>query len=159
MPIRVSFKLLADYPHLFAAVGEMRWKEWGHPPEPDQLDWWVNVTMQESGRDKLPVTWVAFEDEGRAIGAVGLAEFDIEERRDRTPWIVGMIVAREYRGIDVGRQLLAALEIFARQNGYSEIWVGTGGPAVVFYQKCGWKLREMIERPTGESVTILVKSI
>ena len=157
--MNVSIELLADYPHLFQAVGEMRWKEWGHPPEPDQLEWWVNVTAQESGRNSLPVTWVAVDDQNQAIGAVGLAEFDIEERRDRTPWIIGMIVTPHCRGMGIGRQLLATLEIFAHQNGYSQIWVGTGGQAVDFYQKCGWKLTEVIERPTGETVRILVKSI
>jgi len=155
----VSIKLLADYPHLIAAVGEMRWKEWGHPPEPDSLDWWVNVTMQESGRSKLPVTWVAVDDHNQAVGAVGLAAFDIEERHDRSPWIIGMIVAAHYRSKGIGSQLLATLELFAHQNGYSRIWVGTGGHAIDFYQKCGWRLTEVVERPTGEKVLILGKSL
>src|SRR5215213_1125804 len=113
MPMNISIKLLADYPHLFPAVGEIRWKEWGHPPEPVSLAWWVNVTRQESGRGTLPVTWVAVDNQGQAVGAVGLGEFDIEERHDRTPWILGMIVASNYRGMGIGAQLLAALEIFA----------------------------------------------
>jgi predicted N-acetyltransferase YhbS len=159
MSLDVSIKLLADYPHLMTAVGEIRWKEWGHPPEPVRLDWWINITMQESGRSNLPVTWVAVDDQGQAVGAVGLAEFDIEERRDRTPWIVGMIVASHCRGMGIGSQLLSTLEIFANQSGYSQIWVATGGPAVNFYQKCGWRLTETLERPTGERATILVKSI
>nr|MBA3873739.1 hypothetical protein [Anaerolineae bacterium] len=85
MSTNVSIKLLADYPHLFSAVGELRWQEWGRPPEPERLDWWVNITAYEAGRDHLPVTWVAIDEHGQAVGAVGLGEFDIEERRDRTP--------------------------------------------------------------------------
>ncbi len=149
MSMTVSIKLLADYPHLITAVGEMRWKEWGHPPEPDNLDWWVNVTKQEAGRNSLPVTWVAVDHQGQAAGAVGLAAFDIEERHDRTPWIIGMIVSSQYRSNAIVSQLLATLEIFTQQNGCSRIWVGTGGDAVNFYQKCGWRLTEVIKRPIG----------
>src|SRR5919109_2819717 len=94
----ISIELLADHPHLVSTIGELRWREWGHPPEPDRLDWWVKVTSQEAGRDILPVTWVAIDDFGQAVGAVGLGEFDIEERRDRSPWVLGMIVAVERRG-------------------------------------------------------------
>ncbi|MBI1282454.1 MAG: GNAT family N-acetyltransferase [Anaerolineaceae bacterium] len=159
MPTNISIKFLADYPHLISTVGEIRWKEWGHPPEPESLDWWVKVTERQSGRDHLPVTWVAIDDQNQAVGAVGLAEFDIEERHDRTPWVIGMIVVDDNRNRGIGAQLLAALEQFASQAGYSQIWVATGEPAVGFYQKCGWMLTEIIQRPHGETPKILSKSI
>jgi hypothetical protein len=71
----ISIGLLADHPHLIPAVGEMRWREWGHAPEPERLEWWV-----------------AIDGDKYAVGAVGLGEFDIEERGDRSPWVLGMIV-------------------------------------------------------------------
>jgi len=37
------------------------------------------------------MTWVASDQSG-ALGAVGLGQFDIEERRDRSPSLLGMIV-------------------------------------------------------------------
>jgi len=82
----VSVELLADHPHLIPAVGQIRWREWGHAPEPESLDWWVDVTGREAGHVGLPVTWVAMDESGKAVGAVGLGEYDIEERRDRSPW-------------------------------------------------------------------------
>src|SRR5262245_57995501 len=97
----VLVELLADNPHLVSAIGEVRWREWGHPPEPDSLDWWVDITSREAGRDELPVTWVAIDNLGQAVGAVGLDEFDIEERHDRSPWVVGMIVAVQHRGMGI----------------------------------------------------------
>ena len=125
-------ELLADNPHLIAAVGEMRWREWGHAPE--QLVWWVDVT----GRAALPVTWVAIDALGEAVGAVGLAAFDIAERRDRSPWVLGMIVAEHRHDAGIGGQLMAALEVWAGQHGYVQAWVATGGRAVAFYEKCRW---------------------
>jgi hypothetical protein len=45
------------------------------------------------------MTWVASDQSG-ALGAVGLGLFDIEERRDRSPWLLGMIVRPDRRGSD-----------------------------------------------------------
>jgi len=153
----VSVELLADHPHLIPAVGQIRWREWGHAPEPESLDWWVDVTGREAGHANLSVTWVAMDESGQAVGAVGLGEFDIEERRDRSPWVLGMIVVVKSRGLGIGSKLMEALEAWARQRGYSQVWVATGGRAVDFYQKCGWDLVERFNRLSGESVSILTK--
>ena len=153
----ISVELLSDYPELISAVGEMRWKEWGHPPEPVRLEWWVDITGREAGHDHLPVTWVAIDELGQAAGAVGLGEFDIEERRDRSPWVLGMIVAPQWRGLGIGGKLLGALEAWAGRHGFQRIWVATGGHAVGFYQKCGWELMETFTRASGERLVVLTK--
>jgi GNAT superfamily N-acetyltransferase len=155
----ISIGLLADHPHLIPPVGEIRWREWGHPPEPEDLDWWVAVTGKEAGRDELPVTWVAVDHQGQATGAVGLGEFDIEERRDRSPWVLGMIVDPGQRNKGTGARLMRALETWAVGHGYSQLWVATGGRAVDFYRKCGWELAESFERASGERVTVLTRSL
>jgi GNAT superfamily N-acetyltransferase len=156
-PSVVSIELLAEHPHLIPAVGQIRWKEWGHPPEPESLDWWMDVTAREAGRNVLPVTWVAIDPPGQAVGAVGLGEFDIEERHDRSPWVLGMIVADQYRGRGIGSKLMGALEAWAHQHGYRQVWVARGGRAVDFYRKCGWELMEVIDRSSGETASILTK--
>ena len=152
-----SVELLADHPGLIPAVGQIRWREWGQAPEPENLDWWVNVTGREAGRVDLPVTWVAMDESGQAIGAVGLGEFDIEERRDRSPWVLGMIVISQNRGLGIGGKLMEVLEAWAGQRGYSQLWVATGGRAVDFYRKCGWKSTEVVTRSSGETTSILTK--
>lgn len=151
----VTIRLLADEPALVAAVGEMRWREWGRPPEPVELAWWVAVTGREAGRDHLPVTWVAISPNGEAVGAVGLGQFDIEERHDRSPWILGMIVRPDWQGKGIGRLLLSHLEAWAISRGYNQLWVATGGPAVTFYQKCGWELVETVKRVEGGPAVVL----
>ncbi|MGE0544352.1 MAG: GNAT family N-acetyltransferase [Dehalococcoidia bacterium] len=156
-PDPVTIQLLADNEHLIAAVGEMRWREWGHAPEPEDPAWWVDTTAREAGRDRLPVTWVAIGEDGEALGAVGLGEFDIEERRDRSPWVLGMIVRLDRRGAGIGRRLLAQLAAWTGAQGYDQVWVATGGPAIGFYQACGWELIETVEQASGETATVLTK--
>src|SRR5947209_2567806 len=123
----IAVQLLADNENLIAAIGKLRWREWGRAPEPEDLDWWVNVTAREAGRDHMPLTWVAIDERGGALGAVGLGEFDIEERRDRSPWVLGMIVRPDRRGMGIGRLLLAHLEAWAGIHVYTQVWVATGG--------------------------------
>jgi hypothetical protein len=69
----ISVRLLADLPDLVPAVGKLRWQEWGHEPGRTALSWWVEVTGREAGRDGLPVTFVAVDRHGEAVGAAGLA--------------------------------------------------------------------------------------
>ncbi|HEY8598964.1 MAG TPA: GNAT family N-acetyltransferase [Thermomicrobiales bacterium] len=150
---------MADNEQLIAPIGEMRWREWGHAPEPEALEWWVDGTAREAGRDDLPITWVALDGRGEALGAAGLGEFDLEERRDRSPWVWGMIVRPDRRGMGVGSLLMAELEVWAKTRGYAQVWVATGGRAVDFYRKCGWELSETIERTSGEVASVLTKRL
>ncbi len=158
VPDRVTIELLADHVGLIPVVGQIRWREWGHPPEPGELSWWVDVTRREAGRERLPVTWVALDKRGEALGAVGLAEYDIEERRDRSPWLIGMIVRADLRGRGIGRQLVARLEAWAGDHGFTQLWVATG-PAAGFYQKCGWESVETLARTAGETAVILTRRL
>ena len=155
----VAIQLLAENAKLIPAIGELRWREWGHAPEPEDLDWWVDVTAREAGRDHLPITWVAIDRRGGALGAVGLGAFDIAERRDCSPWVLGMIVRPDCRGMGIGSLLLAHLEAWASTQGYERVWVANEGPAIGFYRRCGWELRDVIERASGERIAVLTKRL
>lgn len=159
MPGPVTVALLADHAPLLATIGELRWREWGHAPEPEDLAWWVETTAREAGRDRLPITWVALDARGDALGAVGLGVFDLAERQDRSPWVLGMIVRPDRRGQGVGRHLLAHLEAWAGRHGYRQLWVANEGPAVGFYGRCGWAVCETVARTSGEAVTVLTKRL
>jgi GNAT superfamily N-acetyltransferase len=156
--VSASVGLLADHPHLVAEVGLMRWREWGRAPEPTDPSFWVSVTGDEAGRISLPVSWVAVDADGQAVGAVGLGTFDIEERRDRSPWVLGMIVHPERRRRGIGRLLLATLSDWASSRGTLQVWVATGGAAVRFYNGCGWDTVETFSRGS-EDTTVLTRHL
>jgi GNAT superfamily N-acetyltransferase len=84
--------------------------------------------------------FVALDGE-RAIGVVQLHEFEIDAIRDRSPWVCGLVVKTEYRGMGVGRRLIAALERFAAGHGVTQLWVFTEDSqgAAGFYERCGWQ--------------------
>lgn len=120
-PHGVSVELLADRPELIQSIGRLRWNEWGRVPEQEDPDWWIDVTAREAGRERVPVTWVAINELGRAVGAVGLGEFDIEEIVDRSPWVMGMIVEQAHRRKGIGTQLIQALEGWARDRDHKSV--------------------------------------
>lgn len=85
----------------------------------------------------MPVTLVTQDERGRATGAVGLSEFDLPELHDRSPWIIGMIVAPDERGHGVGGVLVDGIETVASAEGHRRLWVATER-AAGFYQRCGF---------------------
>ena len=150
--------LLADSLSSAKAVAEMRWQEWGHPPEPEDLAWWLETTVREAGRAELPVTLVAHGETDEVLGAVGLDTYDLDERHDSSPWVTGMIVRRDRRGEGVGRTLMQHLELWATEYRIADAWVGTD-LALGFYQRCGWTVQETFTRSTGQRMTVLSKKL
>jgi GNAT superfamily N-acetyltransferase len=158
MPSPLVISLLADKPECIAAVADMRWREWGHPPEPEDLSWWLETTSREAGRSDLPVTFVAVDACGDGVGAVGIDEYDLEERRATSPWITGMIVRGDRRGLGVGTALMRRAESWALGHGFGEMWVGTEA-AQGFYERCGWRTVEVYTTGAGERVSVLYKQL
>lgn len=123
----------------------------------------INVTLLAdspasavAGRDTLPVTFVAHGQADEVAGAVGLDTYDLDERRDVSPWVTGMIVRPDRRGQGVGRTLLQHLEQWALLQGIAEAWVGTD-TAAGFYQRCGWTAQETFVNNFGVPTFVLYK--
>lgn len=157
-PVPITVSWLADNPEAIQVIADLRWREWGHEPEPEDPAWWLDTTIREAGRAELPVTWVAHDDDGDVLGAVGLDEFDLDERRDTSPWVTGMIVRADRRGEGIGRVLMAELERWATRQGVAGIWVGTD-LAAGFYERCGWVPLEAFTDATGQRITVLHKHL
>jgi len=151
----VTIESLADRPDLMVAVARIRYNEWGGEPGREDLRWWVDTTREESGRDGLPVTFVATDADGEAVGAVGIIPVEYAELADRGPWVVGTIVRADRRGRGIGTALLARLARWAADEGFDRVWVATGGPAVDFYRGCGFTVTEVARLADGDAVTVL----
>jgi N-acetylglutamate synthase-like GNAT family acetyltransferase len=72
------------------------------------------------------------------VGVVGLGEYDLDDLRDHSPWVMGTVVEPRWRGRGVGQALMAELEVRASALGYERIWVATRD-AAGFYRRCGWR--------------------
>ena len=142
--VTVLVQLLADLPDLIEPIGRMRFVEWG---DDDNVDEWISTTRREAGREDLPVTWVAVDETGTALGAVALGPSDVPGRPELVPCVWGMVVRSDLRGRGIGRLLLQRLERYAADHRYPAVWVLTGPPAVGYYERCGWQ--RAAELPAG----------
>jgi GNAT superfamily N-acetyltransferase len=154
----VTVGLLVDFPASMREVADIRWQEWGHPPESEDPAWWLETTIREAGRAGLPVTFVAHGASGEVLGVVGLDTYDLDERRETSPWVTGMIVRQDRRGEGVGRALMRSLERWAAEHQISEAWVGTD-LAKSFYERCGWTLTEAFTDSAGQHMDVLYKRL
>lgn len=130
--------LLADQPELIAEVGALCWRASGGGGTPGP---WIEATARDAGRDRLPLTLVAMDLEGHAIGAVTLGTCDpavADVCPELTPWVVRMVVRPGERRCGVGRLMVTALDDLAREYGHDRIWVAAGDDAG-FYRECGWR--------------------
>jgi GNAT superfamily N-acetyltransferase len=131
--------LLADQPELIAEVGVLRWRASGQGPTPGP---WIEATARDAGREGLPLTLVAMDLAGQAIGAVTLGATD-ESVADicpgLKPWVVRMVVRAGERRCGVGRLMVTAAEDLAREHGHDRIWVAADGEDAAFYRECGWR--------------------
>jgi GNAT superfamily N-acetyltransferase len=156
--MHLTVTLLADSLDSADAIAMLRWREWGHPPEPEDPAWWLEVTLAEAGREELPVTFVAHDHNGAVLGAVGLDTYDLDERHDTTPWVTGMIVRPDLRRQGIGRDLMRDLERWAADHHIADAWVGTDS-AAGFYEKCGWIPQESFIKSTGQHIEVLRKHL
>jgi GNAT superfamily N-acetyltransferase len=127
--------LLADQPELIAEVGALRWRASGSGGTPGP---WIESTARDAGRDRLPMTLVAMNLEGRAIGAVTLVEDAGSGCPEGAPWVARLVVRSGERLCGVGRLLVSAAEDLAREHGHDQVWVAADDEDVEFYHHCGW---------------------
>ncbi|HYW28912.1 MAG TPA: GNAT family N-acetyltransferase [Gaiellales bacterium] len=153
----IAIATLAERPELVAEAVDIAWREWGHSMLESDHERMLREAEEDS-RLHAPMSagFVAVEA-GRAVGVVQLHEFEIDAIRDRSPWVCGMVVRPEYRGMGVGRRLLAALEQFAAASGIAQLWVFTED-AAGFYERCGWlRHGEAVEH--GEAGIVLTRHL
>jgi GNAT superfamily N-acetyltransferase len=130
--------LLADQPELIAEVGVLRWRASGSVGTAGP---WIDSTARDAGRDGLPLTLVAMDLQGKAIGAVTLGPEDNPPGLDcgeRAAWVIRMVVRPGERLCGVGRLMMTAVEDLAREHGHFRLWVAAADDHADFYRHCGW---------------------
>ena len=107
-------------------------------PEVDLDEWYLFYRQcVETRGTQIPVTLVGLDD-GEVFGAVTIvAEDDIQDFPEYSPWIAGLIVGEQYRGRDLGLVLMDAALEKARLLGYQAIYLWTDSRSE-WYRAQGW---------------------
>lgn len=103
----------------------------------------------------LPIILVASVD-GRVAGTVALRARSVETHEHLGPWVTGLWVEPDLRGLGLGRDLLAAITEEAATRGFPAIYAVSNSARWLF-DKLGWAALEEIAYH-GEEVTLYRKS-
>ncbi|TMW58415.1 hypothetical protein Poli38472_009974 [Pythium oligandrum] len=113
------------------------------------------ASIQETYFDKGGFFWLATIEEDEKEVLVGMVA--LERKADNEGELRRMSVKAEYRRYGVGRLLVSHLENWAKKEGMTKVWLGTGGimqQAQKFYQSMGYKhfkTEKFMEEPPLEA--------
>jgi len=134
--VQIKIDYLKNHPHLVSEISKWFFKEWGYLyPERDL----ASVEEAVAGRmnyDKIPLALVAVSD-NNFVGTVCLKDYDMETRKDISPWLAGLYVKEEFRNNGIGRLLVKNIIKKAKELGVDELYLYTPN-AEKFYEKMGW---------------------
>lgn len=109
------------------------------------------LQMREGKRDEVPLGLVAFIDD-RPVGTVSLLSTDLEERKDLSPWLAGLLVLPESRGFGVGSALVKELIKINQASQNQNLYLYTEIPS--FYERLGWNTLCAVKSKPGYVVMI-----
>jgi len=148
---------LAECPALTETVAAWEFGEWGHlnPGETlaEREAWMRRETLNS---DRAPLTFVALDDEGCAIGTAALL-FDDLKGDPRNPWLASVYVPPERRGQGIASALVRTVEDAARRFGYRQLYLFTS-TAPKLYAGLGWRALETM-RYRGDEIQIMDRAL
>lgn len=141
----IEIKNFVDCPEVLPLVAERVHNQW-FADKPGHTVEGMLARMRNGQRSAVPIGLVAFFNDV-AAGTVSLVETDLDERRDLTPWLAGLLVFPGFRDCGVGSALTRALREVASEIGISSMYLYTDKPG--FYQRLGWEVVCGVESDPG----------
>jgi len=101
---------------------------------------WGNVDSPEPEPASLahPPPLVAVDDDYRLLGGIAFTTYPEPQGNQPAVWINALLVAPEFRGRGIARELIYSAEIEAKRLGIAALYVHTDVPGL--YQRLGWSL-------------------
>ncbi|NLE45346.1 MAG: GNAT family N-acetyltransferase, partial [Chloroflexi bacterium] len=128
--------------------------QWAHLGPGRTIEDWVATFQKHLLRRSVPSTFVALAG-GVLLGSAAIIAYDLESRRDLSPWLACVLVAPEHRGKGIGTALVKRTVIEARDLGFPRLYLYTVDREG-FYARMGWSV---VERTTHLEYDIVVMEI
>ena len=148
----MKIRSLADHQELVPTIARWHYGEWGHYDPDGSIESWTTSLRNRALRNQIPTVFIALEGE-EPLGSAALVEFDMDTRKDLSPWIAGLYVLPAHRRKGIGSALILHAMHAARRLGVPTLYLYTRG-SESFYQQLGWREvnRELFQ---GREVTIM----
>lgn len=124
---------LAHWPALIPELAGLLYQEWADLYQAAGIDQaqLQQVLTERTAVDKLPITLLLVKD-GELIGAGSIKLTEPGTKEGVSPWLAGIFVKPQHRGLGFGRDIVLALEAKARQLGVEALYL-SADTAVDFY--------------------------
>src|SRR6476620_7888788 len=86
---------LIDYPEYVPQLAQWLFEQWDAILGEKTLEPRIKKLTAHINRDQLPIAWVAHAN-GQLLGTAALRVHDLEERKDLTPWLGGVLSHRSF---------------------------------------------------------------
>ena len=129
--------------------------QWRHFVDGDSPERRLRLLLARANHRAVPTVFVAV-DGTQLLGSATLAEFDMETRRDLTPWMVDVFVAPEFRRRGIASALVKRVVREAAELGVGELYLFTTGACArrctrVWDGRC-WRRPTLSGRGAGADV-------
>lgn len=148
----IEIRCISECLDVVPVVARWHFDEWGHHDPDGSLESWTEGLAERIHPDRIPTTFVAFED-AAPVGSAVLVEHDMDTRLDLTPWLAGVFVVPSARGRGVAVELVRYAMRAARTFGVETLYLYTND-ATSLYAKLDWRIigEEFYE---GRDVTLM----
>jgi N-acetylglutamate synthase-like GNAT family acetyltransferase len=147
---------LADHLDAIPMLARLHHAEWHLVTPHLRVDDRIARFQARTCRGEVPTSFVAVMDR-RVVGVACLVEYDVESRKDLTPWLASVLVVPEYRRRGIGSRLSERVAKEANRLGFAALYLITTDKAD-FYARLGWFALAATEH-FGRRATIMVRTL
>ena len=147
---------LVERPDYAEQVSVWGFDEWGHLNPGQTLDQRRARIQGKMNVDRVPIAFVALDDEGAIVGTASLIFDDLEDD-PRNPWLASVYVPVEHRKKGIASALVGTVEDAARRIGYDRLYLFTTSAASL-YAGLGWRALEQRDY-RGEHIQVMDKAL
>jgi len=147
---------LVERPDLAEQVSVWGFGEWGHLNPGQTLDQRRAEVRGSLNLDRVPIAFVALDDEGGIVGMASLILDDLEGD-PRNPWLASVYVPPGHRKKGIASALVRTVEKAARRIGYDRLYLFTS-TAPSLYAGLGWRALEQRDY-RGEHIQVMDKAL
>jgi GNAT superfamily N-acetyltransferase len=147
---------LADHLDFAPTLAQWHYQQWNWLHENGSVARRLDSLIEAANRRRIPSVFVAIEDV-ELCGSATLAEYDMDTRRDLTPWMADVFVSPDFRRRGIASALVRRVVDEARTLDVSELYLFTTGPwRERLYAGLGWSV---IDRPIYLEIERVLMSI
>ena len=154
--MEITVDYLKNYPHFVPEISEYFYQEWSYLCPERDLQGFEDSIRSRLNVDRIPLALVAVGN-SNFYGTVCLKQFDMDTRKELSPWLAGLYVKEGFRNRGLGRLLAESITGLAGRMGIGELFLYTPN-AESFYLRLGWSTA-FHEQYHGTDVCIMKKSI